>query len=89
MRCVACGAAMILMKVDRNDTMVLLGCEHHAFRCLNCNDLKWCLAFIRHGREIETLHMPTHPAPPIVPVSPVQDVRKGLLRRLAAKMRSN
>jgi hypothetical protein len=56
---------------------------------LNCNDLKWCLAFIRHGREIETLHMPTHPAPPIVPVSPVQDVRKGLLRRLAAKMRSN
>jgi len=51
MRCIACGAEMTLITVDRDDTMGILGFEHHAFKCSQCHDVKWHLVFIRHGRE--------------------------------------
>jgi hypothetical protein len=90
MLCMACDADMMLMKVERNDTMMLLGCEHHAFRCSECHDVKWHLVFVRHGRESYNAPLPVHAAPPITsPAVPVQDERKGFFRLVAAKIRGN
>jgi hypothetical protein len=89
MRCTACDAEMMLMKVERSEIMELLGCEHHAFRCSECPVDKWHLVFIRHGRESYNAPMPAQAAPPIVPASTVQDGRTGFIRRLAAKIRGS
>jgi hypothetical protein len=80
MLCMACDADMMLMKVERNDTMTLLGCEHHAFRCSECQNVKWHLVFVRHGRESYNAPLPTQAA---------HDERKGFFRRLAGKIRGS
>ena len=85
----ACDADMILMKVKRTETMRLLGFEHHAFMCSKCHQVKWRLVFIRHGREIENVPLLPYVALPIAPATTTQDERIGLLRRLAAKMRTS
>jgi hypothetical protein len=85
MRCMACGAEMMLMNVDRDDSMGVLGCEHHTLKCSECQDVKWHLAFIRHNRASPRL--PVQAAPPVVPASTNQDARPGLFRRSAAKIR--
>ena len=87
MLCTACDADMLLMKVERNDTMTLLGCEHHAFRCSECQNVEWHLVFVKHGRESYNTPLPTHAAPPIAPAVSAHDERKGFFRRLAAKIR--
>jgi hypothetical protein len=81
----ACGAEMMLMNVDRDDSMALLGCAHHTLKCPECQDVKWHLAFIRHNRASPP--MPVQAAPPVVPASTKQDARPGLFRRSAAKIR--
>jgi hypothetical protein len=92
MRCAACGAEAILMTVVRDDTMAVLGFEHHTFRCSGCRNVERCLVFIRHGRETAAESLPMDLAPPIVPASPapaspVQGVRvAGFLRRAVAKL---
>jgi hypothetical protein len=85
-----CGAEMMLINVERDDTMAIFGLEHHAFRCSECHDVKWHLVFIRNGRESDNGPIPAHAAPPIVPASTAQDERSiGLFRRLVAKIRGN
>ncbi len=75
MRCMACGAEMILMNVNRDDTMAVLGFEHHTFRCSACHETERRLVFTKHGRETDAEPLPVHPEPPIVPASAVQDER--------------
>jgi hypothetical protein len=90
MRCVACGAETILMTVVRDDSMAVLGFEHHSFRCSECRKVERCVVFTRHGRETATESLPMDLAPPIVPASPVPAVRvaaPGFLRRVVAKLR--
>jgi hypothetical protein len=90
MRCMACGAEMILMNVVRDDTMAVLGFEHHTFRCSECHDVDRRLVFTKHGRQDDAEPMPLHTAPPIAPSSPVQDEQiatPGLFRRVLAKLR--
>jgi hypothetical protein len=90
MRCMACGAEMILMNVVPDDTMTVPGFEHHTFRCSDCHDVERRLVFTRRGRETDAEQMPVHPAPSIAPPSPVQDERiaaPGLCRRVVAKLR--
>jgi hypothetical protein len=89
MRCTACDAEMMLMKVERSETMELLGCEHYAFKCSECQVVKWHLLFIRHGRESYNAPMPAQAAPLIVPALTVQDGGTGFIRRLAAKIRGS
>src|SRR5580704_11358188 len=89
MRCVACGAGMILMNVDGDDTMTVLGSEHHTFKCSECHDVRWHLVFIRHGRESDDAPIPLHASLPIVPTSTAQGARIGLFSRLAAKLRGS
>jgi hypothetical protein len=93
MRCVACGAEMILTNVVRDDAMALLGFEHHTFRCSKCHDVDRRLVFIKHGRQDDAEPVPLHAAPPIALASPVQDdqiATLGVFRRmLLAKLRSH
>jgi hypothetical protein len=74
MRCMACGAEMILMNVVQDDTMAVPGFEHHTFMCSACHDVERRLVFTRHGRQSDAEPMPMNTAPPIVPASTVQDV---------------
>jgi hypothetical protein len=91
MRCMACGAEMILMNVVPDDTMTVPGFEHHTFRCSDCHDVERRLVFTKRGREGDAEQMPVHPAPSIAPPSAVQDERiaaPGLFfRRVVAKLR--
>jgi hypothetical protein len=51
MRCLACGAQMILMNVVEDSTMTVPGFEHHTFICSECHDTERRLVFARHGHE--------------------------------------
>ena len=64
MRCMACGAEMILMNVVEDDTMAVPGFEHHTFMCSECRDTERRLVFTKHGREGDPV--PAHVAPSIV-----------------------
>jgi hypothetical protein len=89
MRCLACDAEMILMKVVKDDTMAVPGFEHHSFMCSACHDVERRLVFTRRGRESDTEPMPAHTAPPIAPASAAQDERiaaPGLFSRVVAKI---
>ena len=90
MRCLACDAEMILMKVVKDDTVAVPGFEHHTFRCFACHDVERRLVFTKRGRENDTEPMPVHEGPPIAPPSTAQDERiaaPGLLRRVVATIR--
>jgi hypothetical protein len=78
------------MSVVRDDTMALLGFEHHAFRCSKCRDKDRRLVFIKHGRQDDAEPMPLPTAPPIAPSSPVQDEQvatTGPFRGVIGKLR--
>jgi hypothetical protein len=90
MRCMACGAEMILMNVVPDDTMTVPGFEHHTFRCSDCHDVERRLVFTKQGRESDVGPVPVHKAPSIAPASPAQDepiAAPGLFRRVVAKLR--
>ncbi len=54
MRCMACGAEMILMKVVEDETMPVPGFERHAYMCSACHDTEQRLVFNKHTQERET-----------------------------------
>src|SRR6266702_4109239 len=45
--CVACGAEMQLVRVAGDETMMLLGDEHHTFECSACREVERRLIFTR------------------------------------------
>jgi hypothetical protein len=65
MRCMACGAEMVLMSVVQDDTMPVPGFEHHTFMCSECNDVERRLIFTKHGREGDIALVPERAAPSI------------------------
>jgi hypothetical protein len=99
MRCMACGAEMILMKAVEDDTMAVSGFERRTFMCSVCYDIEQRLAFNKHGRERDTEIVPVlteQPivlkAPPIAPASTAQNQRaagRGFLRCALAKIRGH
>jgi hypothetical protein len=48
MRCIMCGAEMILMKVVKDETMMVSGFEHHTYMCSVCNDIEQRFVFNKH-----------------------------------------
>ena len=91
MRCTACGAEMILMNVEPDDTVGVRGFEHHTFRCPDCHDVERRLMFTKRGRESDAELPPMHKAPSIVPTPMVSNehvATPGLLRRVLARLRS-
>jgi hypothetical protein len=45
--CVACGAEMHLVRVAGDETIMLLGDEHHTFECSACREIERRLIFTR------------------------------------------
>ena len=70
MRCMACGAEMMLMNVVQDDTMVVPGFEHHTFKCSECQDVEQRLVFTKQDRYGD---IPEQAAPAVAPASTVQD----------------
>ena len=73
MRCMACGAEMVLMNVVQDDTMAVPGFEHHTFTCSECQDVEERLVFTKQNRESDTELMLEQAAPAVAPASTVQD----------------
>jgi hypothetical protein len=92
MRCLVCGAEMILTNVVPDDTMEVTGFEHHTFTCSECQDVEGRLVFAEQGRGGDVEPMPEQVAPPVVPASTMQDepvAASGLLARVVAKIRGH
>jgi len=45
MRCMACGAEMILVKAIEDETMPVPGFQRHAYMCSSCHDTEQRLVF--------------------------------------------
>jgi hypothetical protein len=89
MRCMACGAEMILMNVAPDDTVGIRGFKHHTFRCRD--DVERRLVFTKRGRESDAGLTPMHKAPSIVPTPIVPNehaATPGIFRRVLARLRS-
>jgi hypothetical protein len=85
MRCMACGADMILVKVIADETMPVPGFQRHAYMCSLCHDTGQRLVFNKHGQERE---LETVPAP-VEPASTVRNLRaaaKGFLEPVLAQI---
>jgi hypothetical protein len=94
MRCLACGADMILMHVVPDETMPVAGFEHHTFMCSECYDTERRLFFAKPSEPVDPgpielpppIELPS--APPIVPTAvesgppPVSRFLKRMLARL-------
>src|SRR5712691_10338314 len=65
MRCMACGAEMVLMNVVEDNTISVSGFEHHTFMCSECHDSERRLMFARHAHEGDAAPTLEHPEPPI------------------------
>jgi hypothetical protein len=64
MRCLACGAEMILINVE-DSTMTVPGFEHHTFVCSECHDTERRLVFARHAHEGDAAPTLEPTAPPV------------------------
>jgi hypothetical protein len=84
MRCMACGADMILVKVIADETMPVPGFQRHAYMCSLCHDTEQRLVFNKHAqeRELETVPAPVEPAS----VQNLRAAAKGFLEPVLAKL---
>jgi hypothetical protein len=72
MRCMACGAEMILLNVVQDDTMAVPGFEHHTFICSECHDVERRF-FIHQTRPRRQQPIPEQAAPSVVPALTVHE----------------
>ena len=88
MRCTACGAELILMKVVPD---AVPGFEHHTFICSDCHTTELRVVFTRHGRESDAEHAPMHGQPPLSPSAAQEEQMPpaGLLGRVLARLRGH
>ena len=73
MRCIACGAEMILTNVVQDDTMGVPGFEHQTFTCSKCHDLERRFVFTKQDRGRDGEPMPEQAAPTVAPASTVHE----------------
>jgi hypothetical protein len=71
MRCMACGAEMVLMNAVRDDTMAVAGFEHHTLQCSSCNDIERRLVFNPESatKPEAVAAEPADVAPPVSPAA--------------------
>ena len=92
MRCMMCGAEMILMKVVEDETMAVPGFERQAYMCSVCYDTENRLVFNKHAKERDAEAVPVLTPPPIAPTSTIQSQRataQDFLGRVLAKIRGH
>jgi hypothetical protein len=85
MRCMACGADMILVKVIADETMPVRGFQRHAYMCSLCHDTEQRLFFNKHAQERELEIVPA----PVETGSTVRNLRaapKGFLEPRASQI---
>ena len=85
MRCMACAAEMILVKIIEDVTMPVPGFERHAYMCSLCNETEQRLVFNKRSEERE---LETAPAASVVPPSSSRNLvqtAKSLVRLVRAK----
>lgn len=73
MRCMACGAAMVLMNAVADDTMAVPGFERRAYMCPACGETENRLAFTKDANEHHFAVTPTLPSPDIAPAAITQN----------------
>jgi hypothetical protein len=91
MRCMACGAEMVLMSVVADGTMPVAGFEHRTFMCSGCHDVERRLTFTKRDEEKLPEPMPVHTSPPTVPTLLVPagpGASPSLFKRVFARLRS-
>src|SRR5262245_3654131 len=62
MRCMACGAEMLLMNSVQDDTMAVSGFQHQTFMCSSCHDVERRLVFAKQDEPIDVA-APTNATP--------------------------
>jgi hypothetical protein len=81
MRCMACGAEMILVKVIEEVTMPIAGFEDRAYMCSLCKETEQRLVFNKRAEERE---LETAPGPaPVVSTS----VSRNLIQTAKSRVR--
>ena len=90
MRCMACGAEMIVMNTVQDDTMAVPGFEHHTFMCSACHDVERRLVFTRDMTPISAGPVSARTPPPGSPAATAQNERTaapGIVMRVFARLR--
>ena len=90
MRCSACEADLILTSVAPDETVAMRGFEHHTYVCSACHMTERKVVYTKHGREDESVPLPTRTAGPVVRrLSAPQEhaAAHGLLGRMVARLR--
>jgi hypothetical protein len=92
MLCTACGAELILTSVVPDDTVPVLGVEHHTFICSGCHVTERRVVFIKDGREADGPPMLMQAARQIKRASTAQDEQvaaPGFVSRVMARIRGH
>jgi hypothetical protein len=63
MRCIACGAEMQVVRVERDDTMMVAGYERQTLQCPTCKEVERRLVFSGESREGASPPAEAVPAP--------------------------
>ena len=66
MRCIACGAEMHVVRVERDDTMMVPGYERQTLQCRSCNEVERRLVFSGEVGESGSRRAEAVPAPSLV-----------------------
>jgi hypothetical protein len=78
MRCLGCGAEMILLKVVPDTNMMVTGYEHHTLQCSGCYEVEQRLIFSQRNESSEGENRPNEPVSPrpaaVPPPAPAQAV---------------
>ena len=89
MRCIACGAEMHVVQVERDDTMMVPGYERQTLQCRSCNEVERRLVFSGEGgsRPAEAVSAPSLVASLLAEADKDLDESEALLRRAIEMVR--
>jgi hypothetical protein len=89
MRCIACGAEMHVVRVERDDTMMVPGYERQTLQCRSCNEVERRLVFSGESgsRPAEAVAAPSLVASLLAEADKDLDESEALLRRAIEMVR--
>lgn len=89
MRCIACGAEMRVVRVERDDTMMVAAYERQTLECPSCKEVEQRLVFAGEGgpSPAETVSAPSLAAAILADADKDLDESEALLRRAIEMVR--